>query len=130
MSAYFAMDALTIENVMHHAKVVDILKKTHNHGSDFIAMVMIWAHMSQWLKIQFLFRLFPEEILNSNADLSLSDDSDFYTPSSSLQPCRMSYRKIGDDLKEAALLLDAHGCDNVYDIAAITGFSICTFYRV
>ncbi|KAF8812903.1 hypothetical protein BYT27DRAFT_7085843 [Phlegmacium glaucopus] len=41
----------------------------------------------------------------------------------------MVYRKISDDLKEAALQLDAHGRDSVYDIAAIMGFSIRTFYR-
>ena len=70
------------------------------------------------------------KIKNSNADLSLSDDSDCHTLSSSLQSCRMLYRKIGDGLKEAALLLDSNGHDNVYDIAAITGFSILTFYHV
>ena len=41
----------------------------------------------------------------------------------------MVYRKISDDLKEAALRLYARGRDNVHQIAAITGFSIRTFYR-
>ncbi|KJA26468.1 hypothetical protein HYPSUDRAFT_132666 [Hypholoma sublateritium FD-334 SS-4] len=42
----------------------------------------------------------------------------------------MVYRKISDDLKEAALRLDARGHDNAYQIAAITGFSVRTFYRI
>lgn len=42
----------------------------------------------------------------------------------------MVYRKISNDLKEAALRLKARGRDTVYDIVAITGFSIRTFYRV
>lgn len=41
----------------------------------------------------------------------------------------MVYRKISDDLKEAALRLDARGRDDVYEIAAIAGFSVRTFYR-
>ncbi len=41
----------------------------------------------------------------------------------------MVYRKISDDLKEAALRLEARGRDTVYDIVAITGFSLRTFYR-
>jgi len=41
----------------------------------------------------------------------------------------MVYRKISDDLKEAALRLMARGRDTVYDIAAVTGFSVRTLYH-
>ncbi len=41
----------------------------------------------------------------------------------------MVYRKISDDLKEAALRLYARGRDNIHEIASITGFSIRTFYH-
>ena len=40
----------------------------------------------------------------------------------------MVYQKISDDLKEAALWLMACGHDTVYDIAAVTGFSVHTLY--
>ena len=40
----------------------------------------------------------------------------------------MVYQKISDDLKEAALRLMACGHDTVYDIAAVTGFSVHTLY--
>jgi hypothetical protein len=39
------------------------------------------------------------------------------------------YRKISDDLKEAALRLKARGHDTNYEISQITGFSTRTLYR-
>jgi len=41
----------------------------------------------------------------------------------------MVYRKISNDLKEAALRLKARGRDSNYEISLITGFSTRTLYR-
>jgi len=41
----------------------------------------------------------------------------------------MVYRKISNDLKEAALRLKARGRDSNYEILLITGFSTRTLYR-
>ena len=42
----------------------------------------------------------------------------------------MVSRKISDDLKEAALRLTNRGRDSIYNMAAITGLSVSTFYCI